>query len=89
MEGVTIQFRWRSVELWGLVNLRLNRDPDSPPMIMSRDRLRHVKYLYGSILKPQWPEPETAAAAAKRNGLDFHDLSFLWNHPPFLHELHH
>lgn len=76
-------------ELWELVNLRLSTDPDCSPMIMSKDRLRHVKYLYRSILKPQRVEPGTAAAAAKRNGFDFHDLSFLWSHPRFLHELHH
>lgn len=56
-------------------------------MIMSKDRLRHVKYLYGPILKPHWGEPGTAAAAAKRNGFDFHDLSFLWSHHRSLHEL--
>lgn len=50
-------------------------------MIMSKDRLRHVKYLYGPVLKPQWVEPGTAVAAAKRNGFDFHYLSFLWSHP--------
>lgn len=48
---------------------------------MSKDRLRHVKYLYGPILKPQRGEPGTAAAAAKRNGSDFHALSFLWSLP--------
>lgn len=78
-------------ELWALWELweRLSRDPDCTPMIMSKDRLRHVKYLYGPILKPQWVEPGTAAAAAKRNGFDFHYLSFLWSHSWFLHELHH
>lgn len=62
--------------------------PDCTWTVMSKDRLRHVKCLHSPILKPQRGEFETAAAAAKRNGFDFHYLSFFWSLPLFLHELH-